>query len=102
MLDLGTRRFRQVTFSPHPGVDLAQLVRPELVQFKAHDGLELSGWLYRPKVQPSPVPYVVSFHGGPEGQERPNFASDYQALLAEGIGVFAPNVRGSSGFGKNS
>jgi dipeptidyl aminopeptidase/acylaminoacyl peptidase len=43
---------------------------------------------------------VLSFHGGPEGQERPRFRSDYQALLARGIGVFAPNVRGSSGFGK--
>jgi dipeptidyl aminopeptidase/acylaminoacyl peptidase len=43
---------------------------------------------------------VLSFHGGPEGQERPSFRSDYQALLARGIAVLAPNVRGSSGFGK--
>ena len=43
---------------------------------------------------------VLSFHGGPEGQERPGFSSTYQALLARGIAVFAPNVRGSSGFGK--
>ena len=43
---------------------------------------------------------MISFHGGPEGQERPRFRSDYQALLAAGIGVFAPNVRGSAGFGK--
>ena len=43
---------------------------------------------------------MLSFHGGPEGQERPGFNSTYQALLARGIAVFAPNVRGSSGFGK--
>jgi dipeptidyl aminopeptidase/acylaminoacyl peptidase len=43
---------------------------------------------------------VLSFHGGPEGQERPGFNSTYQALLAQGIAVLAPNVRGSSGFGK--
>lgn len=43
---------------------------------------------------------VLSFHGGPEGQERPGFNTTYQALLARGIAVFAPNVRGSSGFGK--
>jgi dipeptidyl aminopeptidase/acylaminoacyl peptidase len=100
VLDMDTKQFRQVTHSPHPGVDLAQLVRPDLVEFKAHDGLELSGWLYRPKGQSGPGPYVIKFHGGPEGQERPSSRSDYQALLAEGIGVFAPNVRGSSGFGK--
>jgi dipeptidyl aminopeptidase/acylaminoacyl peptidase len=48
----------------------------------------------------APGPVVLSFHGGPEGQDRPNFRSDYQALLASGIAVFAPNIRGSSGFGK--
>jgi dipeptidyl aminopeptidase/acylaminoacyl peptidase len=60
----------------------------------------LSGWLYRPAGRAGAGPFVVSFHGGPEGQERPSFRSDYQALLSQGIGVFAPNVRGSSGFGK--
>ena len=92
--------FRQTTFAQHAGVDLASFVRPELVTFKAHDGLELSGWLYRPTAAAGPAAYVISFHGGPEGQERPGFRADYQALLSQGIGVFAPNVRGSSGFGK--
>ncbi|HKI04472.1 MAG TPA: S9 family peptidase [Thermoanaerobaculia bacterium] len=89
----------QVTRSPHEGVDLAKLAAPELVRFPAHDGLELSGWLYRPPGGGA-GPVVISFHGGPEGQERPRFNPTYQALLARGIGVLAPNVRGSSGFGK--
>ena len=96
--DVAKPKFRQLTFSPHPGIDLNSLVRPQLVTFPAHDGLQLSGWLYRPKEQTGA--YVISFHGGPEGQERPGFRSDYQALLSQGIGVLAPNVRGSSGFGK--
>ncbi|PYU64719.1 MAG: hypothetical protein DMG49_25875 [Acidobacteria bacterium] len=99
-MDVATNKLRRITFSPHAGVELSHLVRPELVKLKAQDGLELSGWLYRPKGQEKPGPYVISFHGGPEGQERPAFRSDYQALLSQGIGVFAPNVRGSSGFGK--
>lgn len=99
VLDLSTGHLRQVTHSAHAGVDLRKLVRPELLRFPAHDGLELSGWLYRPAGAP-PYPMVLSFHGGPEGQERPGFNSTYQALLAAGIAVFAPNVRGSSGFGK--
>jgi dipeptidyl aminopeptidase/acylaminoacyl peptidase len=100
ILDLNSNQFRQLTFSPRPGIDMASLVRPELVTFPAHDGLELSGWLYRPSNQTGPGAYVISFHGGPEGQERPGFRNDYQALLSQGIGVFAPNVRGSAGFGK--
>lgn len=102
VLDRASGQIRQVTFSPHAGIVLDALVAPTLVKLKAHDGLELSGWLYRP---PGPSgttagPVVISFHGGPEAQERPNFNSTYQALLSRGISVLAPNVRGSSGFGK--
>jgi dipeptidyl aminopeptidase/acylaminoacyl peptidase len=98
--DRRTNRIRQVTHSPHAGIDLNALVRPDLVRFKAHDGLDLSGWLYKPHDFKAPGAIVLSFHGGPEGQERPGFRADYQVLLSRGIAVFAPNVRGSSGFGK--
>jgi dipeptidyl aminopeptidase/acylaminoacyl peptidase len=100
LLDRRSGSFSQLTHSPHAGVDLGSLVRPELVEFDAHDGLKLSGWLYRPHGFEAPGPVVLSFHGGPEGQETPSFSATYQALLAQGIGVLAPNVRGSSGFGK--
>lgn len=98
--DRSVGRFTRLTESPHAGVDLASMVRPELVRFPAHDGIELTGWLYRPRGAAAPGPIVLSFHGGPEGQERPGFNSTYQALLSRGIAVLAPNVRGSSGFGK--
>jgi dipeptidyl aminopeptidase/acylaminoacyl peptidase len=91
---------RQLTHSPHPGIDLTQLVRPRLERFEAHDGLELTGWLYAAPGRRGPGPCVLSFHGGPEAQERPSFNRNFQALLANGIAVFAPNVRGSAGFGK--
>ena len=100
LLERSSGELRRLTRSPHAGVDLARLTRPELVSFPAHDGLELSGWLYRPPGVEEPAPYVLSFHGGPEGQERPRFRGLYQALVGRGIGVFAPNVRGSAGFGK--
>jgi dipeptidyl aminopeptidase/acylaminoacyl peptidase len=100
VLDLASRRFHQITHSAHAGVNLDNLVHPKLVHYTAHDGLPLSGWLWLPKQWTSPGPVVLSFHGGPEGEELPGFRSDYQALLMEGIAVLAPNVRGSSGFGK--
>jgi dipeptidyl aminopeptidase/acylaminoacyl peptidase len=43
---------------------------------------------------------VVSFHGGPEGLERPAYSPVAQSLVAAGFTVFAPNVRGSGGFGR--
>lgn len=92
-------RLQKVTNSPHPGVDLGSMTRPELVRFPAHDGITLSGWLYTPDGFDAPGPVVLNFHGGPEGQEQPIFKSNFQALLAQGIAVFSPNVRGSAGFG---
>ena len=44
---------------------------------------------------------MLSLHGGPEAQERPDFDPQHQALVAAGITVFAPNIRGSSGFGRD-
>ncbi len=100
LLDVASGAIRRVTESRHDGVDLARLVRPQLIRYRAHDGLELSGWLYRPKDAVGPLPTVFNYHGGPEGQARPTMSPDAQALVASGIQVFAPNVRGSSGFGK--
>ncbi|MFI6074478.1 prolyl oligopeptidase family serine peptidase [Actinoplanes sp. NPDC051343] len=76
-----------------------EAVQPVLHTFASHDGLEISGWLYRPDSTPSPT--VLWFHGGPESQERPGHDPLFQALVARGIAVFAPNVRGSSGFGRS-
>ncbi len=100
VLDLKGGTFARLTSSRHDGVDLAALVAPELVKVDAYDGKPFWGWLYVPKGYAKPGPVVLSFHGGPEGQEVPAFNPTYQALLAQGIAVFAPNVRGSSGFGR--
>ncbi|MCY4070650.1 MAG: S9 family peptidase [Chloroflexi bacterium] len=100
VLDIATLSLRQLTRSPRIGVQLERLGAPRLLRYSAHDGLPLTGWLYTPPDVDAPFPTVFSFHGGPEGQEQPRFRYDYQALLSEGIAVFAPNVRGSSGFGK--
>jgi dipeptidyl aminopeptidase/acylaminoacyl peptidase len=45
---------------------------------------------------------ILSIHGGPEWQERPMYLSSglYQYLLTRGMGILAPNVRGSTGYGK--
>ncbi|MET8092090.1 prolyl oligopeptidase family serine peptidase [Micromonospora sp. NPDC005220] len=75
-------------------------VAPQLVDLRARDGLPLSGWLYRP-AGPGPWPTAISLHGGPEAQERPGYNPLFQALVAQGVAVFAPNVRGSSGFGRS-
>ncbi|QNP54237.1 S9 family peptidase (plasmid) [Hymenobacter qilianensis] len=97
---LGSNHFRKLTDSPHPGVNLATLVAPELVSFPSFDGVPLSGWLYKPQTGKGPFPTVISYHGGPEGQSVPSLNPTAQALVQQGVAFFLPNVRGSSGFGK--
>jgi dipeptidyl aminopeptidase/acylaminoacyl peptidase len=81
-------------------IDPAALVTPVRHEYLAEDGLALSGWLYRPPGVRWPNRTVVSFHGGPEGTELPAYAPVVQGLVAAGFTVFAPNVRGSGGFGR--
>ena len=81
------------------GIDPATLVEPVLVHFPAQDGVSIPAWLYLPKGG-GKWPVVVSWHGGPEAQERPTFQPLAQLLVQGGIAVLLPNVRGSSGFGK--
>ena len=80
--------------------DAGHLVDPVLHHFPGEDGLPLSGWLFRPASAFGAVPTLIWLHGGPEAQERPIFQPLFQALLAEGVAVFAPNVRGSGGYGR--
>lgn len=73
---------------------------PELVVFTARDGLELSGWLYRPETGDGPGPTVIHLHGGPEGQSRPGYNDIARRYLDIGVTYFMPNVRGSTGSGR--
>lgn len=90
-------------------------VHPSLLTLRARDGLELSGWLYRPAdrtdhtdraelgrpdLPDEPGPMLIWLHGGPEGQSRPEHSDILPTILAAGYPVFAPNVRGSGGFGR--
>ncbi len=84
------------------GIDLASFSLPELIRYKSFDGLEVPAFLYTPKdfKKGTPIPFIVSFHGGPESQFRPGLVRSFQYFLSRGFGVIAPNVRGSSGYGK--
>jgi dipeptidyl aminopeptidase/acylaminoacyl peptidase len=102
-LDTASHAWSRVTTVPRmPG---HPLVVPTLESYRAADGLVLTGWLYRARGtgdpdQAGPGPAMLSLHGGPEAQERPAFNAQHQAMAAAGITVFAPNIRGSSGFGR--
>ncbi len=82
------------------GLDEGRMPTPELVHVPGGE-VDIPAWLYRPRGD-GPFPVLLSIHGGPETQERPTYAYDglYAYLHERGVAVVAPNIRGSSGFGK--
>jgi dipeptidyl aminopeptidase/acylaminoacyl peptidase len=75
----------------------------ERVTWRAPDGLEIQGWLLRPKGT-GPQPLVMNVHGGPVGLWRPMWLGRMPAVLLlveRGYAVFLPNPRGSSGRGQD-
>ncbi len=99
-LESGAVRF--LTESTPPALRQVTAVEPRLVRYPTHDGREIPAFLYRPHGS-GQFPVVLSIHGGPEAQERPMYmyGGFYQYLLATGVGVLAPNVRGSTGYGSS-
>ena len=82
------------------------LAAGEDASFESHDGLRVSARLYLPSPElgyDGVRPLVYYVHGGPQGQERPDFAwfsmPLIQILTLEGFAVFVPNARGSTGYG---
>ena len=103
-IDLKTGEMIALGQSMLGGVDPADMVLPELIEYPTHDGRMIPAWLYRPKAASgdgAQFPVVLSIHGGPEAQEQPRYAYNglYQYLLNRGFGILAPNIRGSSGYG---
>jgi dipeptidyl aminopeptidase/acylaminoacyl peptidase len=102
-LDPKTMQLTRWTQSETGGLDPEANVEPRIVTTKSFDGLEVSGLLYLPDPAkfPGPRPLLVSVHGGPESQSTAGFLGRNNYYLNElGIGLFYPNVRGSTGYGK--
>jgi dipeptidyl aminopeptidase/acylaminoacyl peptidase len=101
-VDTRTGAATQVTAADHGEFTEQSFVEPTLERVASFDGLEVPFFLFRPRgMQPGDrAPAVVWVHGGPEAQFTPYFSPVIQYLVASGYVVAAPNVRGSTGYGK--
>jgi dipeptidyl aminopeptidase/acylaminoacyl peptidase len=73
------------------------------ITWAAPDGLEIQGWLLRPRAD-GPHPLVMHVHGGPVAHWRPVWLARANVtilmLIQKQYAVFLPNPRGSSGRGQ--
>ena len=99
ILDLPEGEPRRLTLSSTAGIPQSTFQRPETVRYPSFDGRDIPALFYEPEESNAPV--IINVHGGPESQSRPGFAPVTQYFLDRGYAIFAPNVRGSTGYGKS-
>lgn len=102
------QQLTQWTFSEVGGLNTNTFTIPTLIEYPTFDKLKngkqrtIPAFYYKPKNVSGKIPVVIAIHGGPESQSRPSFSSFNSYLNNElGVAVIAPNVRGSSGYGKS-
>jgi dipeptidyl aminopeptidase/acylaminoacyl peptidase len=73
----------------------------EDVSFPSFDGLEIPGFLLRPRDATGPVPAVVYPHGGPTDAYIDDWDGHAQYFVEKGYAWLAVNFRGSTGYGRD-
>ena len=101
----GTGSPQQLTHLDQDVLSGKQIAPVERLELKSRDGLSVEAFLTRPaNLGASPashsVPLVVNAHGGPHGQQGPEFNSTNQIYAGHGFATLMVNYRGSTGYGQ--
>jgi len=102
----------RLTDSMPAGIDRSRFIEPQFVHYLGPDGQQVPGWLFVPKNldRTKKHPAIIWIHGDGVNQNydgwhvQRNYAvyySFHQYLLQQGYVVFAPDYRGSIGYGRN-
>ena len=93
---------RQLTHSMPAGNFATRLILPEKVHYPSTDGHSIPAYLYRPLgvAAGQRAPGILWIHGGPTSQFNDTFQQHVQFFAQRGYAVLLPNIRGSSGYGK--
>lgn len=77
-------------------------VKPEYIKYKSFDGLEVPAIVFKPdeKREGETYPALIMVHGGPTAQYFLNFNMFGQIMAKEGYVLLQPNIRGSTGYGR--
>lgn len=102
---------RERATQPHPitrslphSIDSATLVEPAHVRYPGADGEDVPALLFLPYAEAlrgeRPPPAIINIHGGPTSQHHREWNVATQLFVNAGYVVLAPNIRGSTGYGK--
>ncbi len=98
-LDLETReeiRLTQINESWHSKIRLPDA---EHIKVRSAPGVEVEGWILKPRHVRAPYKTLLCIHGGPHAGFGYSFNCDYHELVGAGYAVLTTNPRGSTGYG---
>jgi dipeptidyl aminopeptidase/acylaminoacyl peptidase len=100
-VDLAGRELHWITDIQPEALATRTFPAPILTRFPSRLGDSVPAYTYMPENPPERVGVLISVHGGPDTQERPNYPYGglYPYLQDQGIAVFSPNNHGSTGYG---
>ena len=97
-----TAELKQIT-QMNPQLEEFSLGEVRVIQWQSHDGLVIEGLLCLPVDYQAGTAYplIVEPHGGPRSTRNLEFKAEWHYFCGEGFAIFAPNFRGSDGYGRN-
>ncbi|AIF42135.1 S9 family peptidase [Virgibacillus sp. SK37] len=93
--------WEQLTNNTVLGVSKEHMVDPEVVSYPSFDGKEIEALLFKALPENDNGHTIFWPHGGPQAAERKTYRAMFQSFLNQGYTIFAPNFRGSTGYGSN-
>ncbi|RXJ04045.1 S9 family peptidase [Anaerobacillus alkaliphilus] len=93
--------WEQITTNHVLGITSEQMVEPDVVTYPSFDGLEIEALYFKAKPELANGYTIFWPHGGPQAAERKSFRAMFQCFLNRGYSIFAPNFRGSTGYGSS-
>ncbi|GAB3063025.1 S9 family peptidase [Virgibacillus ainsalahensis] len=95
------KEWKQLTNNRVLGLSSEDMVEPEVVSYPSFDGMEIESLLFQAKPENDNGYTILWPHGGPQASERKMFRAMFQSFLNRGYTIFAPNFRGSTGYGSS-
>ncbi len=101
-IDTRTGMVKRLRKDRQPQLAKLPKIKASVVHIPSFDGLKIPTIVYLPHKlrRTAKLPTIVTLHGGPANSSTIGWSPFFAFLVSRGFAVVAPNVRGSSGFGK--
>jgi dipeptidyl aminopeptidase/acylaminoacyl peptidase len=103
LVDARTAEVTPLRREPRPSISNLPLLEVRTSEVAGHDGLKIPVHAFLPPSvkNGSKLPVIVNYHGGPSSVSEIRWNPQVRYFTSLGYAWVEPNVRGSSGFGRN-